>query len=328
MGHAPLLENRSVFHSRDPDETRAFLTSKDFRFDFPAREAASLDARFNGVYLPGMYLGYVQYGAPVVVRAAGRDDYWIQLPVRGHLEVNTGAAEVQCRGGRAAVASPTRADYYQTRSDAGGARIHVCLWKHAIVAHLTALLGEPPDTLPEFASEIDLTSGYGQNLARYLTMAIADLARPDAGLWSAQMMSSFEDMFITRFLLSHPSSHSDALQARIAPLSPRDVKRALDYVETNLTGAISIADLARAAGVPGRTLFKHFKDTRGVSPMRYVRNARFERVRESLLRAEAEESVTEIAVCWGFTHMGRFSVEYKKRFGESPSETLRKRRQD
>jgi transcriptional regulator GlxA family with amidase domain len=62
--------------------------------------------------------------------------------------------------------------------------------------------------------------------------------------------------------------------------------------------------------------------------MRYVRNARFERVRESLLRAEAEESVTEIAVGWGFTHMGRFSVEYRKRFGESPSETLRKRRQD
>jgi hypothetical protein len=80
MGHTPLLENRSVFRSRDPDETRAFLTSKDFRFDVPARETASLDARFNGVYLPGMYLGYVQYGASVVVRAAGRDDYWIQLP--------------------------------------------------------------------------------------------------------------------------------------------------------------------------------------------------------------------------------------------------------
>jgi len=32
--------------------------------------------------------------------------------------------------------------------------------------------------------------------------------------------------------------------------------------------------------------------------------------------------VTEIATQWGFTHMGRFSIEYRLRFGESPSETL------
>jgi AraC-like DNA-binding protein len=326
MRHAPLLENRTVFRSRDPDETRAFLTSKDFRFDLPARAAPALDAWFNGVYLPGMYIGYVQYGAPVAVRAAGRDDYWIQFPLRGHLEVKTGGAEVLCGGSRAAVASPTRTDYYETRSDAGGARLHVCIWKHAMLARLAALLGEPPAAPIEFASEMDLTSGYGQSLARYLTMAVNDFARPDAALWSLEMMNSFEEMFLTRFLLSHPSSYSGLLQQRGAQLSPRDVKRAVDYAEAHLANAISIADLARAAGVPGRTLFKHFKDTRGVSPMRFVRNARFARVREALLRADAADSVTTIALGHGFTHMGRFSVEYRKRYGESPSETLRKKR--
>ncbi len=326
MGYAPLLENRTVFRSRDPDETHAFLVSKDFRCDLPARAAPTLDAWFNGVYLPGMYIGYVQYGAPVSVRAVGRDDYWIQFPLRGQLEVKTGRAEVQCRDGTAAVASPTRADYYQTRSDASGARIHVCMWKHAMLAQLTALLGEAPTVPIEFASEMDLTSGYGQSLARYITMAITDLARPDSALCGIDMMSSFEEMFLTRFLLSHPSSYSELLLARGAQLSPRDVKRAVDYVEAHLANAISIADLARAAGVPGRTLFKHFKDTRGVSPMRFVRNARFTRVREALLSASPDDSVTAIALGLGFTHMGRFSVEYRKRYGESPSETLRKRR--
>jgi AraC-like DNA-binding protein len=41
-----------------------------------------------------------------------------------------------------------------------------------------------------------------------------------------------------------------------------------------------------------------------------------------LVRAQPEESVTEIAMQWGFTHMGRFSIEYRQRFGERPSETL------
>jgi len=60
--------------------------------------------------------------------------------------------------------------------------------------------------------------------------------------------------------------------------------------------------------------------------MRYLRNARFAKVRDALLRAEPEESVTVIAMACGFTHMSRFAVEYRHRFGERPSDTLRRQR--
>jgi AraC-like DNA-binding protein len=33
-------------------------------------------------------------------------------------------------------------------------------------------------------------------------------------------------------------------------------------------------------------------------------------------------TVTEIATSFGFVELGRFSVEYRKAFGESPSQTL------
>jgi transcriptional regulator GlxA family with amidase domain len=85
---------------------------------------------------------------------------------------------------------------------------------------------------------------------------------------------------------------------------------------------ITVADMARAAGVPGRTLFKHFKDSRGVSPMQFVRNARLKAVHDALLRAAADATVSAIASQWGVGHLGRFSVEYRKRFGEHPSRTL------
>jgi AraC-like DNA-binding protein len=60
--------------------------------------------------------------------------------------------------------------------------------------------------------------------------------------------------------------------------------------------------------------------------MRYLRNARMERVREELLRGETVETITEIALRWGFSEPGRFSVAYRERFGERPSETRRRRR--
>jgi transcriptional regulator GlxA family with amidase domain len=59
--------------------------------------------------------------------------------------------------------------------------------------------------------------------------------------------------------------------------------------------------------------------------MRYLCNARFEKVREALARAQPGESVATIAMSWGFSHLGRFSVEYRRRFGESPSNTLERR---
>jgi len=87
--------------------------------------------------------------------------------------------------------------------------------------------------------------------------------------------------------------------------------------------AIGLPEIVAASGVPGRTLIQRFRDFKGTSPMRYLRAARYTKVREALCRAEPEESITEIAAYWGFTHMGRFSVGYRKRFGESPSQTLR-----
>jgi len=49
-------------------------------------------------------------------------------------------------------------------------------------------------------------------------------------------------------------------------------------------------------------------------------------VRQTLVHADAEETVTAIALKWGFSHIGRFSIAYRERFGESPSQTVLRRR--
>jgi transcriptional regulator GlxA family with amidase domain len=109
-------------------------------------------------------------------------------------------------------------------------------------------------------------------------------------------------------------------------MAPRDIKRAIDFMHSHLDASITLADIVAASGVPGRTLFRHFTDWKGVSPMRHLRNIRLAQVREALMRADPDENVTTIALGLGFTHMGRFSLEYRRRFGESPSQTLRKLR--
>jgi transcriptional regulator GlxA family with amidase domain len=196
----------------------------------------------------------------------------------------------------------------------------------AVSAQLAALLGEPPDTPVSFAPGMDLTRGHGRSLARYILMAVIDLERSGSVLWDRLTAGAFEQFITTALLLSHPHNCSQALQRLDRPMAPRDVNRAIEYMQCHLDGSITLADIVAASGVPGRTLFKHFKDWKGVSPMRHLRNIRLAQVREALIRADPEENVTAVAMSLGFTHMGRFSVEYRRRFGESPSQTLGKPR--
>jgi AraC-like DNA-binding protein len=140
-------------------------------------------------------------------------------------------------------------------------------------------------------------------------------------------MNAFQQFIMSGLLMSQPHNFADALRRLERPIAPRDVKRAIDFMEANLVSPITLADVVAVSGIPGRTLYKHFNDSRGISPMRYLRNARMAKVREDLLRANASESVTEIALRWGFNHLGRFAVEYRKRFGESPSATRHRRLQ-
>ena len=90
----------------------------------------------------------------------------------------------------------------------------------------------------------------------------------------------------------------------------------------NLHANLTIEQLAEQAGVSVRTLFAGFKSFLNTTPMSYLKELRFEQAHMELLQNE-HVSVTDVAFKWGFSHLGRFSQEYKRRYGELPSCTRR-----
>jgi AraC-like DNA-binding protein len=322
---APLLERLRIFQSQDAEETRSFLRGKNYRLHLPRKPPGRFDARINGIHLPRSYVGYIQYGAASVAfsPAQDRQDYWVQLPLRGNLRATVGHDDVACTPNRAAISSPTNEECsFLVEPDS--ARIQMSLEGGAVNAQLAALLGEPPKNPVDFAVAIDLSRGHGRSLAHHILMAVTDLEQTGSVLWNSLAGSIFEQFITTALLLSHPHNHSQALERLNKAVAPRGVRRAIDYIQSHLHAPLTLADIVAASGVPGRTLLAHFKDWRGVSPMRHLRNVRLARARQALLRASPDENVTEIAMSLGFTHMGRFSLEYRRHFGESPSQTLEK----
>ncbi|OEI68965.1 hypothetical protein Cus16_1455 [Curtobacterium sp. ER1/6] len=103
------------------------------------------------------------------------------------------------------------------------------------------------------------------------------------------------------------------------------IRSAVETIHARAHEPLTVSEIARAADLSVRGLQESFQRTLDRTPMQYLREVRLRRAHDDLLRAEpATVSVAEVASRWGFTHMGRFSGEYLRRFGEYPKHTLRR----
>ena len=320
------LHHCGVYRSRNAEETRAFMASKEFALDLAPKNAKQFDFVANIGYMPGSYLGYVQYGAAATIHVPdvrARDDYWVHFPLSGASEISNNAGEVVCTNGRAVISSPVG---HVTRSEACSSRLTLSVTRAAMINHLAALIGDTPNKPLEFAPVLDLASQGGRRLMNYVRLALMDLNEPAERACSSIILGMHEQLLLTGLLLSHPNNYTNEFESPDTRHGTLPVMRAIDFMEAHLSTAISLADITAAAGIPGRTLMQHFKKCRGVSPMRYLHDARLGRVRDALIESRNNENVTQTAMIWGFSHLGRFSVDYRRRFGETPSETLKRAR--
>jgi len=103
----------------------------------------------------------------------------------------------------------------------------------------------------------------------------------------------------------------------------RLVRRAEEYMRAHLRNPLSVLDLCRELDVSERTLHYAFQEVHGLSPMAYFKVHRLNAVRQELKAAPAgTTSVHEIAQRWGFWHSGEFAADYRRLFGELPSQTF------
>jgi transcriptional regulator GlxA family with amidase domain len=104
------------------------------------------------------------------------------------------------------------------------------------------------------------------------------------------------------------------------------VRRAEEIMRERFAEPLTVADLAAEVGLGLRVLQIAFRTHRGVSPRARLNTIRMERAREMLVAADPAASVTDVALACGFAHFGRFAGTYRERYGETPSDTLRRAR--
>jgi AraC family transcriptional regulator, ethanolamine operon transcriptional activator len=107
----------------------------------------------------------------------------------------------------------------------------------------------------------------------------------------------------------------------------RVIARTLQLVEDCRDQALLVSDLCTASAVSERTLRNVFQEYFGVGPIRFLKLRQLREIHAALARADpAHETVTQLAGRFGIWDFSLFARNYKRLYGESPSETLRKPR--
>ncbi len=149
--------------------------------------------------------------------------------------------------------------------------------------------------------------------------------------------ASFDNPALVEVMFSELSDFLLQISANLPPPRPipnlttreRGLFRATEYLRNRLDTPVSIAQLCRVSGVSERTLQYAFRDEFGISPTEFMRRRRLHAVRQKLITASASDNtVYQTAFEYGFSELGRFAADYRRLFGELPSETLRKERSE
>jgi AraC-like DNA-binding protein len=105
----------------------------------------------------------------------------------------------------------------------------------------------------------------------------------------------------------------------------RDVaRRARAFIDGHYREHIRMKDLCHETGLSIRTVQRCFRQHFGVTVTSYLKAVRLDAAHCDLVTANpSRDTVTKIALRNGCSHLGRFSSEFRERFGQLPHETLR-----
>jgi AraC-like DNA-binding protein len=187
-----------------------------------------------------------------------------------------------------------------------------------LTERLSALLGKPILQRIVFEPTVDLNVAGFQGIKALIDLATGtefDLLINAGTL----MPSRLREMLVDAVLEAWPHNFTEALRRPAPLIAPRHVKLAVEYIQEHPDNLVSGADLARLSNVSQRALQEGFRRFVGTSIVAYQRQVRLERAYAALSQPSTQ-SVTEVALRFGFSNIGRFCQYFQNAYGVRPGD--------
>jgi AraC-like DNA-binding protein len=326
-GVPPALDGHEIFYTEDPDEASELIgkTLAPNSLTLGEVGASGFAASLHGVRFREVSLLYLNLHVAVTLDMHKCGHYYaVHMPMNGRAVGAVSGEEFEANTIRALVTNP--GDKLRVRFDHDSPQLIVRIEQDALERHLTRLSGRMMTSRLAFAPSFDLASDAATRWHGAIQLLHTEVFYAGSLVQNGIGIGPLEEFCMSSLLMIQPSSYREQLIRVSTAPGRRAVRQSLDFIEQHLSEPVTMDAIAEHVGVSIRSIQQGFKDELGVTPMAYLRERRLERVREELTDAAAEDgvTVTEVAERWGFNHLGSFAVLYRKRWGESPSQTLQR----
>ncbi|MFM7641234.1 MAG: helix-turn-helix transcriptional regulator [Cyanobium sp.] len=275
----------------------------------------------NGVTL----LSYCGSGAKFVVEARPLVSLVATFSGAFAVRDSTGAVKA-CPGDVLLVSSGSGARQYSCTSHASGAALF--MEPAAIGKVAAAMAGQEPERSQEGAEQWLLPlRGLTPEESRFLFALLEHIdacAAVDAQL---PTRLGLDDLILRQVacllmpdLLAAPHPASSPARNR---RSKQTFDELLDYICANLDQPLRLSDLETRSFYSRRALQYAFRDKLNTTPMQWIREQRLTQAKERLEQEGSALSIQAVALSCGYRQMGKFSSDFKRRFGLTPSQMRR-----
>lgn len=311
-----------IFESNDADESVAALD----RFFGGQHSISRLSPTANhtsnlvGSVANSLLVHFKSAHELLVEREETRDAIAVVVPLSGRFHISSGTRDEIIASEKSGIIMPMEEPLKAELHDYDG--LGLMIPRSTIKAGLESLLGRSAPTV--FDLELNPQISGGNLICGLVKMAANQLERIETPLAQQAVAARLEELIVNALLHGQPHSCIDTLAGERQTATPKQVRRAEEYIRAHSREVIRLSQIADAAGCSVRALQLAFRTFRDTTPMSLHRQARFECAHAELLESDSDSAtVTEIAVKYGFYNIGRFAHDYRRFFGHTPSETLR-----
>lgn len=327
-GVPPALAENEIFYTEDIARASRLISQAlaPLKLDVAAEQRNDFAATMHGVRLRNVSMLYLDVHVAATLDIPVLGQYFaVHMPMNGRAMINHRRQTFEANTIRALVTTPglpLRIDF-----DPDSPQLIIRIEARAIAAHLTRLLSRSLSKPLEFEPEFDLTTEAAMRWHTAVQLIHTEVFHPDSLIQRGQGIGAVEELVMSSLLQLQPSNyHAEFLQPPQPDQRRRVVRDAMNYIDDHLAERITMDSVSKAVHMSVRSIQQGFHEELGMTPMTYLRERRLERAHEDLTDAIPTDgvTVTKVAERWGFHHLGSFAVEYRKRWGEAPSETLRR----
>lgn len=317
------LQKFPVVSTRNPEEMGHALRTVYGAVGFNVVTREGFEGRGNFIQLSNVSLGFCAYGSHVTVDFPEADYARQQIALRGHAATRIGGKAVEIDRRRSCITSPGQSatlDFGESYE-----QFVLRISRKGLMRKLGAILGAEPGGRLEFEQTSAQDTPEAQNLLQVVSFLARQLEAAPAEL-SPLVQTELEQVVLVAFLCANRHTFSDLLARDGRDAAPWKVKQVEEYIEANWDRPITVERLAEITGVGARAIFAAFSRSRGYTPMAFAKAVRLTHAKDMLTQSDDSTSVTAVAFRCGFSNLGHFAKDYRRKFGELPSETLARSR--